>query len=69
MTTRRTTWTTSTTADHQHGAPGQQHTNSGQRRLYWYTDLSTPQQGGVPLLQPDLDRHLLQHREPVLFPQ
>lgn len=47
----------------------QQHTSSGQRRLYWYTDLSTPQLGVVPLLQPDLDRHLLQHRAPVLFPR
>lgn len=47
----------------------QQHTSSGQRRLYWYTDLSTPQRDGVPLLQPDLDWHLLQYRAPVLFPR
>ena len=46
----------------------QQHTSGGVRRLYWYTDQSTTQREGVPLLQSDMDRYLLQDRAPKLFP-
>jgi hypothetical protein len=47
----------------------QQHTSSGVRRLYWYTDLETPQQEGVPLLQSDMENFLLAARAPVFFPR
>ncbi|KIQ02452.1 hypothetical protein RU06_14735 [Curtobacterium flaccumfaciens] len=46
----------------------QQHTAGGVRRLYWYTDASTPQREGIPLLQVDMDRYLLHERAPRLFP-
>lgn len=32
----------------------QQHTTSGSRRLYWYTDVDMPQRGGIPLKQGDM---------------
>jgi hypothetical protein len=47
----------------------QQHTASGGRRLYLYTDLTTPQQAGVPLLITDVDPYLLVTRAPQLFPR
>lgn len=46
----------------------QQHTSGGVPRLYWYTDQSTPQREGVPLLQSDMERYLLRERAPRLFP-
>lgn len=46
----------------------QQHTAGGVRRLYWYTDQSTPQREGVPLRQGDMERYLLRERAPRLFP-
>ncbi|WIE63161.1 hypothetical protein DEI97_008475 [Curtobacterium sp. MCLR17_032] len=55
-----------TTADARQVA--QQHTAGGVRRLYWYTDQSTPQREGVPLLQSDMERYLLRERAPRLFP-
>jgi hypothetical protein len=47
----------------------QQHTPGGTRRLYWYTDESTPQRDGVPLLQADMERYALTARAPRLFPR
>lgn len=47
----------------------QQQTGHGQRRLYWYTDLSTLQRDGVPLIQTDLEQYLLTNRAPALFPR
>lgn len=47
----------------------QQHTTSGVRRLYWYTDPETPQRDGVPLLQADMANFLLAKRAPLLFPR
>jgi hypothetical protein len=55
-----------TTAEAQEVA--QQHTAGGLRRLYWYTDPLTPQRKGVPLLQTDMERFLLNGRASELFP-
>lgn len=47
----------------------QQHTLGGMRRLYWYTDLETPQRAGVPLIMTDVDEWLLEVQAPRLFPR
>lgn len=47
----------------------QQHTAGGLRRLYWYTDQTTPQHDGVPLLQSDMGQYLLSRRAPQWFPR
>lgn len=47
----------------------QQHAATGQRHLYVYTDLTTPQRSGVPLLITDLAPYLLTTRAPTLFPR
>lgn len=47
----------------------QQHAATGLRHLYVYTDLTTPQRTGVPLLITDLDPYLLPVRAPDLFPR
>lgn len=50
-------------------ATAQQHTDKGIRRLYWYTDLTTPQRAdGSPLIETDLDQYLLERQAPTLFP-
>ncbi|MBT1669186.1 hypothetical protein KK092_07315 [Curtobacterium flaccumfaciens pv. flaccumfaciens] len=49
-------------------ATAQQHSDKGIRRLYWYTDLSISQRDGVPLIETDLDQHLLERRAALLFP-
>lgn len=46
----------------------QQHTKSGGRRLYWYTDPATPQKNMVPLKLDDMSAYLLGHRAGLLFP-
>lgn len=56
-----------TTAEAQQLA--QQHTSSGRRRFYFYTDLTTPQRTGIPLLISDLNDYLLENRASKLFPQ
>ncbi|QHC61215.1 hypothetical protein [Rathayibacter sp. VKM Ac-2760] len=47
----------------------QQHSEKGVRRLYFYTDHSTPQRAGVPLLISDLETYLLERQAPSLFLQ
>lgn len=49
-------------------AIAQQHTVSGGRRLYWYTDADMPQRAGVPLKQGDMSDYLLERRASALFP-
>jgi hypothetical protein len=46
----------------------QQHSPKNVRRLYWYTDLTTPQRDGVPLLQTDMASYSLSARAQHLFP-
>jgi len=48
-------------------ALAQQHTDSGQRRLYWYTDPDVVQSSGVPLKRVDVDGYLLENRAEILF--
>jgi hypothetical protein len=48
-------------------ALAQQHSPTGSRRLYWYTDLSVRQRGGVPRVQTDVEHYLLITRAPLLF--
>ena len=45
----------------------QQHSVTNTRRLYWYTDLSTPQKNGAPLIETDMNSFLLTTRAPRLF--
>ena len=45
----------------------QQHTDSGLRRLYWYTDESINQLSGVPLKMADLDAYKLEVRAAPMF--
>lgn len=45
----------------------QQHTSSGSRRLYWYTDVDMPQRHGIPLKQGDMTRYLLEERVAEFF--
>ena len=48
-------------------AIAQQHTASGSRRLYWYTDGDMPQRDGIPLKQGDMTSYLLQERAADFF--
>ena len=45
----------------------QQHTSSGSRRLYWYTDETMHHVGGVPLKTVDLDAYKLENRAGSMF--
>lgn len=56
--------------DHKRGVKkiAQQRSPKDVRRVYWYTDESTPQRDGVPLKQSDMDGYLLSARAPALFP-
>ncbi len=50
-------------------AAAQQHTDSGVRRLYWYTDLTIRQRAdGTPLIETDVTRYLLEQQAQILFP-
>jgi hypothetical protein len=50
-------------------ATAQQHTEKGDRRLYWYTDLTIPKRpDGSPLIETDVDQYLLERQAPLLFP-
>jgi hypothetical protein len=48
-------------------ALAQQHTSSGSRRLYWYTDATMNQVNGVPLKMADLDLYKLENRAASMF--
>jgi hypothetical protein len=45
----------------------QQHTSSGSRRLYWYTDESIAQINGVPLKALDLEAYKIENRAVSMF--
>ncbi|WP_181433557.1 hypothetical protein [Curtobacterium sp. MCPF17_031] len=50
-------------------ATAQQHTEKGNRRLYWYTDPTVRKHhDGSPLIETDVDQYLLERQAPILFP-
>lgn len=45
----------------------QQHTSTGGRRLYWYTDDTIKQTDGVPIIERDVNAYRLENRAASLF--